>query len=257
MKKIIIFLLLLLPTMISRADEPMIEVRTTLGDFTLRLYDDTPLHQANFLKLVKEGFYDGVTFHRVINDFMIQAGDPESKKETPARPLGMSSQGELIPAEIVYPTHFHKYGALAAARSNNPEKKSSGSQFYIVTGQKWPREAVEERYMNKAVDARMREYIDANRDSLIVLERDLGREALEQRLDSVAEEVMKEILPIPGAVLETYSTLGGTPHLDGDYTVFGEVVSGMETVEKIQKVETDPSDNPVEPVRIISMKLIK
>lgn len=257
MKKILLIILLILPTMISKADEPMIEVKTTLGDFTLRLYDDTPLHQANFLKLVKEGFYDGVTFHRVINDFMVQAGDPESKKATPSLPLGASSEGDLIPAEIVYPTHFHKYGALAAARSNNPERKSSGSQFYIVTGQKYPREAVEERYMNKALDAKMREYVDANRDSLMVINKELGRAAVEERLDAVAQEIMKEIPPVPDAVLETYSTVGGTPHLDGEYTVFGEVVSGMETVEKIQKVETDPSDNPVEPVRIISMKLIK
>lgn len=112
-------------------------MRTTLGDITIRLYDDTPKHTANFLKLAKEGYYDGTLFHRVIRDFMIQGGDPDSRNAKPGQPLGMGDPDYTVPAEFVYPKYFHKRGALAAARQGdnvNPEKASSGSQFYIVTG---------------------------------------------------------------------------------------------------------------------------
>ena len=116
---------------------PTLDIATTAGDIKIRLYDDTPLHRDNFLKLAKEGYYDGVLFHRVINDFMVQTGDPDSKDASKGAMLGSGGPGYTVPAEIVYPKHYHKYGALAAARTGdemNPERKSSGSQFYIVTG---------------------------------------------------------------------------------------------------------------------------
>ena len=119
---------------------PTLDIATTAGDIKIRLYDDTPLHRDNFLKLAKEGYYDGVLFHRVINDFMVQTGDPESKDAPKGTMLGSGGPGYTGPAEIVYPKHYHKYGALAAARTGdemNPERKSSGSQFYIVTGKKY------------------------------------------------------------------------------------------------------------------------
>ena len=182
----------------------------------IKLYDDTPAHRDNFTKLVKEGFYDGVLFHRVIDGFMVQTGDPNSKNAAAGEALGAGDPNYTVPAEIKYPEHYHKYGALAAARTGdyvNPERRSSGSQFYIVTGQKYTPEQ-------------------------------LGM--MQQRRPG---------MPMPENVMTDYTTIGGTPHLDGQYTVFGEVVSGMDTVEKIQKAETDRRDRPVEDIRIISAKI--
>jgi len=193
-------------------------LQTTFGDITIRLSDSTPLHRDNFLKLVKVGFYDSVLFHRVIKNFMIQSGDPDSKHATPGQPLGNGGPSWRIPAEF-RTTLFHKKGVIAAARDNNPEKASSASQFYIVQG---------------------KIFTDGGLDSLETF-RLGGRK-------------------IPAEQREVYKTIGGTPHLDQGYTVFGEVVKGLDVVDKIAAVETSKGtdrDRPIEDVRIIKAKLVK
>lgn len=247
----------------SSQAEPIVDIKTTMGDIKVKLYDDTPKHRDNFLKLVKEGYYDGVLFHRVIKDFMIQTGDPDSKTADSTAMLGSGSPDYTLEAEILYPKHYHKRGALAAARTGdqvNPERRSSGSQFYIVTGEKQnPRnlEMIEQRANN----ARKQEYFNRltkeNMDTLKALrasgDRE-GMEALRQRLAAETEAAVKPE-PLPAGMKEAYVTEGGTPHLDGQYTVFGEVVEGMDVVDKIQNAETGRADRPKQDIRVISMKV--
>ncbi|MBL7746281.1 MAG: peptidylprolyl isomerase [Chitinophagaceae bacterium] len=193
-------------------------LQTSLGDMVVRLSDSTPLHRDNFLKLVKTGYYDSVLFHRVIKNFMIQGGDPDSKAATPGKPLGNGGPSYRIPAEF-NPALFHKKGVLAAARDNNPEKASSGSQFYIVHG---------------------KTFTDTELSDLET-QRMQGRK-------------------IPTDHREVYKTIGGAPHLDMTYTVFGEVIKGIEVVDKIASVQTSRGadrDRPVQDVRILKAKLIK
>ncbi|MFI5133957.1 MAG: peptidylprolyl isomerase [Chitinophagales bacterium] len=193
-------------------------LQTNYGDITIRLYDSTPLHRDNFLKLVKIHYYDSVLFHRVIQNFMIQGGDPESKHAEPGKLLGNGGPEYRIPAEFRQ-TLFHKKGVIAAARDNNPEKASSGSQFYIVQG---------------------KIFTDAGLDSL---------------------ETFRLKRKIPADQREVYKTIGGTPHLDQGYTVFGEVVKGLDVVDKIAAVQTSKAppdrDRPLQDVRIIKAKLVK
>ncbi|MEI9809976.1 MAG: peptidylprolyl isomerase [Bacteroidota bacterium] len=192
-------------------------LQTSLGDITIRLSDSTPLHRDNFLKLVKIGYYDSVLFHRVIKNFMIQGGDPDSKRATPGQGLGSGGPSYRVPAEF-RASLFHKKGVLAAARDNNPEKASSGSQFYIVQG---------------------KVYTEAG-------------------LDSVETFRLKRKLPADQR--EAYKTIGGTPQLDQNYTVYGEVVKGLDVVDKIAAVETSKGadrDRPLEDVKIIKAKLVK
>ena len=196
-------------------------LQTSMGDITIRLSDSTPLHRDNFLKLVKQRFYDSVLFHRVINNFMIQAGDPDSKNAPAGKPLGNGGPNYTVPAEF-RTTLFHKKGAISAARQGdnvNPGKASSGSQFYIVQGKK---------------------FSDAGLDSLEIF-RLKGKK-------------------IPADQREAYKTLGGTPHLDEGYTVFGEVIIGMEVIDKIATVATSRAadrDRPLENVMIVKAKLVK
>jgi peptidyl-prolyl cis-trans isomerase B (cyclophilin B) len=196
-----------------------VRIRTTLGDMTIRLSDSTPLHRDNFLKLVKKKYYDSVLFHRVIKDFMIQAGDPESKNAAPGKGLGSGGPGYRVPAEF-RPTLFHKKGVIAAARDNNPEKSSSASQFYIVQGKK---------------------FSDAGLDSVETF-RLGGRK-------------------IPADQRQVYKTVGGTPHLDQNYTVFGQLVRGEGVLDAIAAVPTSKAaadkDRPVQDVRILEMKLVR
>lgn len=189
--------------------EYYVKIETSYGDMVVKLYNETPLHRDNFIKLVKEGTYDGLIFHRVINQFMIQGGDPKSRDAKPGQMLGDGELGYTIPAEFV-PGLIHKKGALAAARQGdqvNPQKASSSCQFYIVQGTTW----------------------DANR--LKMVEQRMGK-------SYTAEEA------------EVYATVGGTPFLDGDYTVFGEVVEGMEVIDKIAAVPCGPMDRPIEDVKM-------
>lgn len=245
--------------------DALVELKTTLGDVVVELYNDTPLHQENFLKLVSEGFYDGVLFHRVINDFMIQTGDPDSKDAPAGKRLGSGGPGYTVAAEINYPRHYHKYGALAAARTGdamNPERRSSGSQFYIVTGRKASERQLEVADM-KRINAELEKVFQRlameHSDSIQAMQRagdNAGLEALRQQLIKETEETVKPA-PLPESIKKDYVEKGGTPHLDGEYTVFGEVVKGMDVVEKIQKVETGEADRPKEDVKIISAKILK
>ncbi len=251
----------------SRGDV-IVEMTTTLGDVTLLLYGDTPRHLENFVKLASEGFYDGLLFHRVINDFMVQGGDPESKDAPAGKLLGNGDPGYKIEAEIMPERHFHKRGALAAARESdmtNPERRSSGSQFYVVTGRVYSPgqlDAMEQKMRH----ARMQQIFDTltvqNRDTIMTLRRNrdqAGLQALQEELNKRTQEIAAKE-PATGFSAEqreAYTTVGGTPHLDGGYTVFGEVLSGMDVIDRIQRVETDSNDRPVEPVRILGMKVIK
>lgn len=206
-----------------RAEGPAeVLLHTTAGDIRIELDGRTPLHRDNFLKLTREGFFDSVLFHRVIADFMIQAGDPASRRSPAGTTLGESDAGYLLPAEIVYPALAHTRGALAAARTSdevNPERKSSGSQFYIVWGKTCDGAALD----------RMQQRISAATNGKVV---------------------------IPDSLRRLYETLGGTPFLDGQYTVFGRVTEGLEVVEAIQGVATDAAGRPLEDVRIIRAEAV-
>lgn len=243
-----------------------VEMVTDLGTVTLLLYGDTPLHLDNFVKLVNDGFYNGLLFHRVIGDFMVQAGDPDSKNAPKGKMLGAGDPGYTIEAEFAYPRHFHKRGALAAARegdATNPNKRSSGSQFYIVTGRTYSPGQLEQmdRNMQLQNQKAIFDKLAANyRDSIMNMRRNrdqAGLAALQEKLiaesDSLARQNPKGM---SDEAKEIYSTIGGTPHLDGNYTVFGEVIDGMDVVDRIQRVETDSNDRPTEDVKIISMKVL-
>lgn len=252
-------------TMNENTDGVLVELKTTMGDILVKLYNDTPLHRDNFIKLVKDGYYDGLLFHRVINEFMIQTGDPQSREAQPGKMLGSGGPDYTIEAEIDYPKHYNKYGALAAARTGdqvNPERRSSGSQFYIVTGRKMNEKQFENMMMHKhqeELEMTFRSLVAQNRDKIQELQKAGDEEALEnlrQDLIKQTEEKVGEQL-IPENMKDDYLTKGGAPHLDGAYTVFGEVVKGMEIVEEIQKVETDQNDRPKEDVKIISAKVIE
>ena len=245
-----------------------VEISTTMGDIVVALYNETPKHRDNFIKLVNEKFYDGITFHRVINQFMVQTGDPNTKDANNKKMPGEGDTNYTIDAEFVYPMYFHKKGALAAARQGdqvNPERKSSGSQFYIVTGKAYNEptlEYMEQKLQHQFKQSLFNELSKPHMKDIMKMRMANDTIGMNNLRDSLVVEVEKEAAKrgVPSFTPEqkaAYSTVGGTPHLDGTYTVFGEVVSGMETVDKIQKVETDKRDCPLEPVRIISMKIKK
>lgn len=246
-------------------EDSTVIISTTVGDITVRLFGDTPKHRDNFLKLAREGFYDGTLFHRVINEFMVQAGDPDSKNARPGQMLGVGDPGYTIEAEFVYPKHFHKKGALAAARQGdqvNPERRSSGSQFYIVTGKTY-NTAQLSQMEHQLQQAQMQQIFNRlqqeRRDQIMQLRRNrdqAGLQALQEELIAITEsEAQANPARLTDEQRQAYATIGGTPHLDGQYTVFGEVISGMEAIEAIEKVETDRNDRPVNDIRILSIKV--
>ncbi|MDR1544224.1 MAG: peptidylprolyl isomerase [Prevotellaceae bacterium] len=225
--KIFLFAVLLLPAFVTAqkwADPTKtvhVKIQTTEGNIKVLLYDDTPEHKYNFILLAKNKTYEGLLFHRVIKDFMLQGGDPQSRDADSTKMLGGGGLGYTIDAEIRFPEHCHKRGALAAARDNNPQKASSSCQFYIVT----------------------------------------GKTATDEQLNFFEKNINNQLLP-PTPLKYTdeqrraYKTFGGAPHLDGSYTVFGEVVQGFEVLEKIQSLETDKNNRPKKDVIILKMKLI-
>jgi len=246
-----------------------VKIETTAGDITVLLYNATPKHQQNFVKLVNEKYFDGMLFHRVIKDFMIQAGDPDSKTATKGQQLGSGGPGYTIDAEF-NPELFHKKGALAAARTGdqmNPEKKSSGSQFYIVQGKTYTDEELQQMENQMKIGPfvpLIRKYIAENADAKAVLQscQQSGNQAgIDSLINSITEKLKVEHPEIKEytfskAQKDTYKTVGGTPFLDGGYTVFGEVLEGLDVVDKIAQVETDQNDRPVEDVKINTMKLL-
>ncbi|HNI43662.1 MAG: peptidylprolyl isomerase [Chitinophagales bacterium] len=221
MQKISLFLFFVAVSLFSTAytadkptKEPMVIISTSLGDIKVKLYNETPYHRDNFLKLAKEAYYDNTLFHRVIKGFMIQGGDPDSKNATPEQSLGMGGPGYTLPAEI-NPNLFHKKGALSAARTGdqmNPQRRSSGSQFYVVQGKTYTDEEL------KQMEARGFVFSDAQKTA--------------------------------------YKTIGGTPFLDAQYTVFGEVVEGLDVLDKIAATETKPGDRPAKDVKM-TVKIVE
>lgn len=210
MKNLLTILAIFLATSVfaAKPTHKYVRIKTSQGECVIMLYNATPQHRDNFLKLAKEGFYNGTLFHRVIQNFMIQGGDPDSKTAKPGQALGEGDLGYMVPAEFRSDL-FHKKGVLAAARDNNPAKSSSASQFYIVQG---------------------KTFTDAQLDMIET-----------QRLQA---------RKIPAEHREVYKTLGGTPHLDQNYTVYGEVVRGLEMVDRIAAVKTSKADRPEEDVKM-------
>lgn len=244
-----------------------VRIRTTEGDIVVRLYDETPKHRDNFIKLVKEEFFNGTLFHRVIKDFMIQGGDPDSKNAPQGKRLGTGGPGYTIPAEFVYPKYFHKRGALSAARladQVNPERESSGSQFYIVWGKVYkPQELKQmERQMEMQQEqAIFNQLAQAHREDILNFRRNRDRAGLQQLQDQLVEETQKKSEEIGAPKftdeqVKAYTTVGGTPFLDNQYTVFGEVEDGLDVVEKIQNAETLRDDRPKNDVSM-TMEIIE
>ncbi len=199
-----------------------VKLETTMGDIIIALYDETPVHRDNFLRLVRSGYYDGLLFHRAIKNFVVQGGDPDSRQAVPGQYLGEGGPGYTLPAEFRLPQLYHCRGAVAAARESddiNPEQRSSGSQFYIVWGKRYGA----------------------------------------QTLKSIARELEKTThgkAYITDEMAGSYTKVGGAPHLDGQYTVFGKVLSDLEIVEEMQRVRTDLEDRPLEDIRILKATVL-
>ena len=234
-----------------------VKIQTMLGDIVVRLYDETPIHRDNFIKLVKEGYYDGTLFHRVIKGFMIQGGDPDSKGAPAGKMLGVGGPDYTLEAEIK-DNLFHKRGALAAARQGdevNPERRSSGSQFYIVWGDVYNegqlRQFSKQLRMQKVQDV-FNTLAGEHRAEIMQLRRDRNRAGLQELQEKLVAEAEKKVGPagLTDEQITLYSTIGGSPHLDGQYTVFGEVEEGLDVVEMIQGTATGRADRPVDDIEM-------
>ena len=234
-----------------------VKIQTMLGDITVRLYDETPIHRDNFLKLAREGYYDGTLFHRVIKGFMIQGGDPDSKGAPAGKMLGVGGPDYTLEAEIKSDI-FHKRGALAAARQGdevNPERRSSGSQFYIVWGDVYNegqlRQFSKQLRMQK-VQSAFNALAAAHKAEIMQMRRDRNRAGLQELQDKLVAEAESKVGKdgLTEEQLQLYSTLGGTPHLDGQYTVFGEVEEGLDIVEMIQGTATGRADRPLDDIEM-------
>ena len=244
-----------------------VELETSLGNIVVELYNETPQHRDNFIKLVKEGYYDGVLFHRVIKDFMIQTGDGNSKTAGPDTQLGDGDPGYTIEAEFVYPKYFHKRGALAAARTGdqvNPERRSSGSQFYIVTGKVFSSDdlkAMTQRMVDMRKQDIFRRLVSENGAKINELQQAGDQAGLQTLQNELIQQTEAEAAQNPFALtdeqINAYTTVGGTPHLDGQYTVFGEVVEGMDVVDAIQNTTTGRMDRPTVDIKIIKARILK
>lgn len=235
-----------------------VKISTSYGDIVVRLYDETPAHRDNFIKLAKEGTLNGTLFHRVIKDFMIQGGDPESKGAAKGRMLGSGDVGYTLPAEF-NPALYHKRGALSAARQGdqvNPEKRSSGCQFYIVWGKKYnagEMGQMERQMMMQAQQSVFNNLAMEHRAEIMDMRRNrdaAGLQALQEKLVDQMNAIVKEqgLGRMSAEQKAVYTEFGGTPFLDGQYTVFGEVEQGLELVGKIQEVATDGNDRPLEDI---------
>lgn len=239
-----------------------IKISTSLGDITVRLYDDTPIHRDNFLKLASEGYYNGTLFHRVIRDFMIQGGDPDSKGAPAGKQLGVGGPDYTLQAEIM-PHLFHKRGALCAARLGdevNPNRESSGSQFYIVWGSVYnpsQLKQMEKQMKQNQVGVTFNDLVSYHKEEIMNMRRNrdrAGLQAMQEQLLKEAEDICKaNPAGFTEEQVQAYTTVGGTPHLDGQYTVFGEVTDGLDVVEKIQGVKTLRGDRPCDDVEVIAM----
>lgn len=246
-------------------------IETPYGNMKVKLYNETPLHRDNFLKLVDEKFYDSLLFHRIINEFMIQGGDPESKNAPEGKMLGNGDVGYTINPEFL-PNLFHKKGVIAAAREGdkvNPEKKSSGCQFYIVQGKTFTSEEMkkmEERinfpkrkklvfdYVEKPENIKIKNKIDSLQQIADFNSVDEEYKRIANMLENEYKKL--DLFAYTPEQIETYKTIGGTPHLDQNYTVFGEVVEGLNVIDSIAKVRTDVNNRPLDDI-IMKIKRVK
>jgi cyclophilin family peptidyl-prolyl cis-trans isomerase len=264
MKRSIAVIALVIVTLFGCAGgdkEDVVIITTPHGEMVVILYNETPKHKENFLKLVKEKYYDSLLFHRVIEGFMIQGGDPDSKKATPEQQLGMGGPGYTIPAEFNR-SFFHEKGSLSAARlgdGQNPQKESSGSQFYIVQGTVVPEDQlkIDRQKMTQAFQqmAQSGQY-QSLFDSLEVLYNSNDLPGYQAKLTSIIPRVekatgMKVSMDITPEAIKAYTTVGGTPFLDNQYTVFGKVIKGLEVIDKIAAVNKNPNDRPSEDVWMV------
>jgi cyclophilin family peptidyl-prolyl cis-trans isomerase len=244
-------------------ENTIVSIKTTLGDIKIKLYDGTPIHRDNFIRLVNYGFYDGISFHRIIKNFMVQAGDPETRvSKSPNFPDSLKTY--TIPAEINN-LYFHKKGALAAARQGddvNPLMRSSGTQFYIVQGVKFSDvdlNMAEQRINSNIKQSHFNSLIKETSDSL----RQANKTMTDAEIQEISSIKMFQYLTdykdykISEEQRNVYKTLGGTPRLDNTYTVFGEVTEGLDIVDKIADVPTDSNDKPISDIKIIKIKIIK
>lgn len=247
----------------SNKDEgAIVKISTNKGDIVVKLYDQTPQHTKNFLELANKEYFNGTIFHRVIKEFMIQGGDPDSKNPEPMKLYGNGGPDYTIPAEFV-DTIYHKKGVIAMAREGddvNPDKNSSGSQFYIVVGKVFTNEELdllENRYNTKSFSQLQSELITNETERLL----DAGKKVDYSKVSLSVQDTLKKIwdaypkFKFSNKQRDIYTTIGGTPHLDGNYTVFGEVVEGLEVVEAISNVETDSFDRPVKDI-IMKVKIV-
>jgi cyclophilin family peptidyl-prolyl cis-trans isomerase len=244
-------------------ENTIVLIKTTFGDIKIKLYDGTPFHRDNFIKLINTGFYDGVSFHRIIKDFMIQAGDPATKSGL-ITDLPDSLKTYTIPAEFTK-QYFHKKGALAAARQGNdvnPEMRSSGTQFYIVQGVKYNDDELilaEQRINSNIKQTLFNKMMKETTDSV----RLSGKTIADGEVQEIASVKMFQYLSankdymISEEQRNVYKSVGGTPRLDGAYTVFGEVIEGLDVVDRIASVKTDSNDKPLNNIKIIKIKIIK
>jgi peptidylprolyl isomerase len=243
-------------------ENTIIQVKTTLGDFKLKLYDETPIHRDNFIRLIKTGIYEDVSFHRIIKGFMIQAGDL-STKSVPLAAMPDSINTYTIPAEFNR-HYFHKKGALAAARQGNdvnPEMRSSGTQFYIVQGVIYNDDDItraEQNINNNFMQSLFNKIIKETSDSVQLS----GKIITDAEIQEIASVKMFQYLAknenykIPEEHRTIYKKIGGTPALDGTYTVFGEVIEGLDVIDRIAATKTDISDKPIDDIKIIKMKIV-
>jgi peptidylprolyl isomerase len=243
-------------------DNTSVLIKTTVGEIKIKLYDDTPIHRDNFIKMVNSGVYENVLFHRVIKDFMIQTGDPSTSIN---KKNGIDSLSNYTIKAEFNPLHYHKKGALAAARrgnEDNPDMRSSGTQFYIVQGVKLSDSELDQAELkinNNIKQSVFNRIIRHTADSL----RSLGKNPSDGEIqESASEKIFNSLsslkaYKIPTDQREVYKTLGGVPRLDCTYTVFGEVTEGLDIVDRIAKTPTDANDKPVEDIRIIRIKILK
>lgn len=250
----------------NQGNETLVRLETTEGNITVKLYDDTPKHRDNFIKLAKEGGYDSTLFHRVIKNFMIQAGDPQSKTASDTATLGSGDVDYTLPAEI-NPKFFHKRGVLAAARLGdevNPNRESSGCQFYIVTGRKFSEAQMinMENQMNEArLENIFNELARKHMKEIYKMRKANDTEGLLELQDSLEAQARAKVAKEPALKytkeqISAYTTIGGAPHLDGAYTIFGEVTEGMDIVDKIEKVKTNRGDRPEKDIRILKAEVL-